>query len=84
MQARIRVGLMFCLLLALIAPFSVLAQDGELPDLEGREVTIAVENAYPPYNYINEAGEAVGWDYDTFNEICARINCVPVYVEMGW
>ena len=55
-----------------------------LPDLGGREITIAVENAYPPYNFINEAGEAVGWDYDTFNEICERINCVPVYVEAAW
>ncbi|MDZ4768076.1 MAG: transporter substrate-binding domain-containing protein [Chloroflexota bacterium] len=56
----------------------------ELPDLEGREVTVAVENAYPPYNYIDEAGEKVGWDYDTFREICERLNCVPVFVETGW
>lgn len=84
MQARIRLGLLVCLLLALMAPFSVLAQDGELPDLEGREVTVAIENAYPPYNFINDAGEAVGWDYDTFDEMCARLNCVPVYVEMAW
>jgi polar amino acid transport system substrate-binding protein len=85
MQARFSPVLLLCLLFALIVPFGAMAQEtAELPDLEGREITIAVENAYPPYNYINEAGEAVGWDYDTFNEICARINCTPVYVEMGW
>ncbi len=56
----------------------------DLPDLEGREVTIAVENAYPPYNYIDESGDAVGWDYDTFNAICKRINCTPVFEEMAW
>jgi polar amino acid transport system substrate-binding protein len=56
----------------------------ELPDLEGREITIAVENAYPPYNFIDEEGNTVGWDYDTFDEICERINCVPVYTEMAW
>ena len=56
----------------------------ELPDLAGREITVAVENAYPPYNFINEAGEAVGWDYDTVNTMCQLLNCVPVYVETAW
>ncbi|MEP7293906.1 MAG: ABC transporter substrate-binding protein, partial [Chloroflexota bacterium] len=56
----------------------------ELPDLEGREVTVAVENAYPPYNFIDEAGNGVGWDYDTFNALCARLNCVPVFTETAW
>src|SRR5690606_4276337 len=40
---------------------------GGLPDLGGREVTIAVENAYPPFNYVNPAtGEGEGWDYDAW------------------
>ncbi len=85
MQARFSPVLLLCLLLALIIPFSVMAQDAAaLPDLEGREITVAVENAYPPYNFINDAGEAVGWDYDTLNEICARLNCTPVFVELAW
>lgn len=54
-------------------------------DLECREVTIAVENAYPPFNYIDpETGEAGGWDYDVMDEICARLHCTPVYVEAAW
>ena len=56
-----------------------------LPDLGGREITIAVENAYPPFNFeILETGEAGGWDYDFVNEACARLNCVPVWVEFAW
>jgi polar amino acid transport system substrate-binding protein len=56
-----------------------------LPDLGGREITIAIENAYPPYNYeILETGEAGGWDYDFIDEACARLNCVPVWVEFAW
>ena len=56
-----------------------------LPDLDGREVTIAVENAYIPFNFEALAtGESAGWDYDFLNEACARLNCVPVYVEFGW
>lgn len=77
----------FILLLALllmIAPVaSVIAQD--LPDLGGRTVTIAVENAYPPFNSINEeTGVAEGWDYDTVGEMCKRLNCTPEYIEVSW
>jgi polar amino acid transport system substrate-binding protein len=59
--------------------------EGGLPDLGGQEVTIAIENLYPPFNYIDAAtGEPAGWDYDVWNEICSLINCTPVYIEAGW
>lgn len=49
------------------------------------EVTIAVENAYLPFNYIDpETGEPTGWDYEVWDEICERINCTPVYTEASW
>jgi polar amino acid transport system substrate-binding protein len=58
---------------------------GDLPDLGGREVTVAVENAYLPFNYYDpETGEPAGWDYEVWNEICRLLNCVPSYVETGW
>ena len=60
-------------------------EESALPDLGGREVTIAVENAYLPFNYIDpETGEPAGWDYEVWDEICARINCKPVYTEAAW
>jgi polar amino acid transport system substrate-binding protein len=56
-----------------------------LPDLGGKTLVVAVENAYPPFNMIDEAsGEAVGWDYDVVREICNRINCVPEFKEAAW
>jgi len=56
-----------------------------LPDLQNCELRIAVENAYNPFNFIDEAtGEAVGYDYDLFNEACERLNCQPVFVETSW
>jgi len=56
-----------------------------LPNLGGQTITVAVENAYQPFNYINEqTGEAEGWDYDTLAEICARLNCTPEFVETSW
>lgn len=58
---------------------------GGLPDLGGQEVTVAVENLYPPFNSIDEAtGEAVGWDYDAVRAICELINCSPVFQEAAW
>ena len=59
--------------------------DSGLPDLEGRTVTVGVENAYLPFNYI-PAGESEGqgWDYDAWNEICRLLNCVPEFVPAGW
>ncbi|MBN1220072.1 MAG: amino acid ABC transporter substrate-binding protein [Anaerolineae bacterium] len=59
--------------------------ESQLPDLAGRAINIAVENAYLPFNYIELAtGQAGGWDYEVWNEICRRLNCVPHYVETRW
>lgn len=56
-----------------------------MPDLKGRTITVAVENAYPPFNSIDEATvKGVGWDYDTVTEICKRLNCVPEFKEVAW
>ena len=51
---------------------------GDGSDLGGRTVTVGVENAYLPFNFIL-AGETEGqgWDYDAWNDICERLNCVP-------
>ena len=61
------------------------ASEGGLPDLGGREITIAVENAYLPFNYIDpETSEPAGWDYVVWDEVCVLLNCTPVYVEASW
>jgi len=53
-------------------------------DLGGREVSVGVENAYTPYNFIDSSGNGAGFDYDVWNEICSRIGCTAVFVEAGW
>jgi len=56
-----------------------------LPDLGGKTITVAVENAYPPFNSIDPAtNQGVGWDYDTVIEICKRINCKAEFVQAAW
>lgn len=57
----------------------------DLPDLGGREITVAIENQYIPFNYIRlDNGQAEGWDYDTLAELCKRLNCKPVFKELAW
>jgi len=54
-------------------------------DLDCEEITIAVENAYLPFNYISvETGKPGGWDYEAWTEICTRLHCTPVFVEAAW
>jgi polar amino acid transport system substrate-binding protein len=61
------------------------AAEGGLPDLGGREITIAVENQYLPFNYIDpDSGEPAGWDYAVWDEMCNLLNCTPVYIEASW
>ncbi len=58
---------------------------GSLTDLGGKKIVVAVENAYPPFNSIDETTKkGVGWDYDTVTEICKRLNCVPEFKEAAW
>ena len=56
-----------------------------LPDLGGKTITVAVENAYPPFNQIDATtNQGKGWDYDTVREICKRINCNPDFKQASW
>ena len=74
------------LILVALPILGVAAQDDdmELPDLDGVTISVAVENAYPPFNNVTEDGEVEGWDYDVINELCSRLNCVPEFVEAAW
>ena len=54
-------------------------------DLGGREIVIAVENAYPPFNYKDEkTGDNIGMDYDIVNDVCKRLNCKTKFVTTSW
>jgi polar amino acid transport system substrate-binding protein len=87
----ISVLLLLAFLAAACAPAATSAPEattapaaGSLPDLGGREIIVAVENAYPPFNSVDENGNGIGWDYDAFTEICKRLNCVPNFTEAAW
>ncbi|MBP1804703.1 transporter substrate-binding domain-containing protein [Rubellimicrobium aerolatum] len=58
------------------------AQD--LPDLGGREITVVTENAYPPLQFVDAEGNAVGWEYDFMAEAAERLNATVAYENTSW
>ncbi len=66
---------------ALFAALPAAAQT--LPDLGGREVAVAVENAYPPLQFM-QGDRAVGWEYDAMAEIARRLNLTVDYQTISW
>jgi polar amino acid transport system substrate-binding protein len=68
--------------LAMMAGTSALAQ--ALPDLAGREIVIVTENAYPPLQFLDKSGAAVGWEYDAVAELAKRMNFTVKYENISW
>jgi polar amino acid transport system substrate-binding protein len=61
---------------------AAMAQD--LPDLAGREITVVTENAYPPLQFLDAAGTAIGWEYDAMADIAKRLNITVKYENTSW
>ncbi|MBP6737885.1 MAG: transporter substrate-binding domain-containing protein [Rhodobacteraceae bacterium] len=71
-------------LLGLTLAFAPAAFAQDLPDLAGREVVIVTENAYPPLQFLDASGAAVGWEYDAVAEIAKRLNITVKYENISW
>lgn len=67
--------------LTLLAPAAFAA---DLPDLGGKEIVIVTENAYPPLQFLDKDGVAVGWEYDALTEIAKRLNITVKYENISW
>ena len=68
--------------LAMMLPAAVIAQ--ALPDLAGREIVVVTENAYPPLQFLDKAGAAIGWEYDAMAEMSKRLNMTVKYENTSW
>jgi polar amino acid transport system substrate-binding protein len=70
------------------APTTVPAGVTTIPDLGGRDITVAVDPSYLPFSYICPNTEVPkGWDFDALSEICKRLNCKTVALnaqEIAW
>ena len=76
---------MFVSALSFALAAAAASADGHLPNLDGREVVVVTENAYPPLQFIDpSSGEAVGWEYDAMTEIAKRINMTVIYENISW
>ncbi|MFO1174305.1 MAG: transporter substrate-binding domain-containing protein [Paracoccaceae bacterium] len=62
---------------------SVAAADS-LPDLKGREVVVVTENAFPPLQFLDKSGKAIGWEYDAMDEIAKRLNMKVKIENSSW
>lgn len=56
----------------------------ELPDLEGQELLIGSDTAYPPFEFVNEDNEIVGFDVDLLMAICEKVNCSVTFQTTGF
>ncbi len=78
---RLTGSLFGCLLAA--AMVSAAAQ--EVPDLQGQEVVVVTENAYPPLQFVDpKTGEAIGWEYDFIADLAERLNVTVAYENVSW
>ena len=55
-----------------------------LPDLAGREIVVVTENAYPPLQFLDASGAAIGWEYDAMADIAKRLNATVKYENISW
>lgn len=66
-------------------PLAGALQAEELPDLEGREIVVVTENAYPPLQFVDpKSGEAIGWEYDAMRELAERLNFTLEIENASW
>ncbi|WP_435257628.1 transporter substrate-binding domain-containing protein [Thioclava sp. FR2] len=65
-----------------LATSAAFAQD--LPDLGGKEIVVVTENAYPPLQFLDASGAAIGWEYDAMAELAKRLNFTVKYENISW
>ena len=66
------------------ATLGTVAMAEALPDMAGKEITIVTENAYPPLQFMDKDGKAVGWEYDALAEMAKRLNFTVKYATISW
>ncbi|MEX0760185.1 MAG: transporter substrate-binding domain-containing protein, partial [Tistlia sp.] len=72
----------------LIAGLAFAAPQAQAEDLakikEAGELRIAMSGAYPPFNFVNDRNEVVGFDASIGRAIAERMELEPVIVTTAW
>ena len=71
-------------LMGLAMTVSTAAFAQSLPDLGGKEVVVVTENAYPPLQFVDKDGKAIGWEYDAMAELAKRLNFNVKIENSSW
>ncbi len=53
-------------------------------DGHGKTIRMGTEGAYPPYNFINDAGEVDGYEREVGDELCLRAELTCEWVTNEW
>ncbi|MEP1839185.1 MULTISPECIES: transporter substrate-binding domain-containing protein [Alphaproteobacteria] len=68
----------------LILASTALALTAGMAFAEGQTVRMGTEGAYPPYNFINDAGEVDGYEREIGDEMCKRAEVTCEWVTNEW
>lgn len=60
------------------------AELAAVTDLGGREIKVGSDTTYPPFEFVDENKQIVGFDPDLLAEICRRANCKAVFTTTAW
>lgn len=52
---------------------------GETTGLGGKALRIGSDTAYPPFEFVNESNQIVGFDVDLLNAICEKAGCTATF-----
>ena len=55
-----------------------------MADAHGKTIRMGTEGAYPPYNFLNDAGEVDGFEREVGDELCARAELTCEWVTNDW
>ena len=55
-----------------------------MADGHGKTIRMGTEGAYPPYNFINDAGEVDGFERELGDELCKRAELTCEWVKNDW
>ncbi|MBI2973449.1 MAG: basic amino acid ABC transporter substrate-binding protein [Armatimonadetes bacterium] len=56
----------------------------QVGDLGGREIKIGSDTTYPPFEFVDEQKNIIGFDPDLIAEICKLANCKPKFTTAAW
>lgn len=68
----------------LILGTAALALSASLAFAQDKTVRMGTEGAYPPYNFINDAGEVDGFEREVGDELCKRAELTCEWVKNDW